>query len=161
MTSLPGSDHVHLLLVEDNAGDVRLVREALRLGGGQQAEISVARDGVEALTFLRRQDPHTTAVRPDLVLLDLNLPRKSGREVLSEIKADADLCEIPVVVLTTSSSTEDIIFSYRCHANTYIIKPVNLDQYVEMLRSLQEYWTRVARLPPGNGSARVCEAWLH
>ncbi len=154
MDHIGGSDFVHLLLVEDNAGDVRLVREALRLGG-QHADISVARDGIEALSFLRRQEPHSRATRPDLVLLDLNLPKKTGREVLSEIKTDAELCEIPVVVLTTSSSTEDILFSYRCHANTYIIKPVTLDQYIAMLRGLQEYWTRIARLPPGGNTAWI------
>jgi len=151
MRYVPSGNLIHLLLVEDNAGDVRLVREALLLGG-EQAEISVARDGVEALKYLRRQPPHHSAERPDLVLLDLNLPRKSGREVLAEIKNDETLCDIPVVVLTTSSSSEDIASSYRSHANSYIIKPVNLDQYVEMLNRLQEYWTRVARLPTEMGT---------
>ncbi|MGD9937481.1 MAG: response regulator [Methanoregulaceae archaeon] len=154
MDPMGGLNHVHLLLVEDNAGDVRLVREALRLGG-QHAEISVARDGTEALSFLRREAPYSRVARPDLVLLDLNLPKKNGREVLSEIKTDAELCEIPVVILTTSSSAEDILFSYRCHANTYIIKPVTLDQYIEMVRGLQEYWTRIARLPPGESGASL------
>ena len=149
MCAMPCLEPVHLLLVEDNVGDVRLIREALRFGGGE-AELSVARDGVEALSFLRCSPPHTTALRPDLVLLDLNLPRKNGREVLAEIKTDPELCEIPVVVLTTSSSADDIAFSYQSHANSYIIKPVNFDQYIEMISRLQEYWAHVARLPHGS-----------
>lgn len=139
-------DRLQLLLVEDNAGDVRLIREAF-IVSGQNVEIAVARDGVEALDYLRGSVSCGSAVRPDLILLDLNLPRKSGREVLREVKADDRLSAIPVVILTTSAADEDISYSYRTHANTYIIKPVNLDRLFEVIGSIGAYWSRVARLP--------------
>jgi CheY-like chemotaxis protein len=143
-------DRLHLLLIEDNAGDVRLIREAFRTNG-QQVDIAVARDGVDALEYLRGNGTHGAAPLPDLILLDLNLPRKSGREVLREVKADRRLSAIPVVVLTTSAADEDIAFSYRTHANTYIIKPVNLDRFLEVVGSIGAYWSRIACLPGTNG----------
>jgi CheY-like chemotaxis protein len=150
MPSPPGIDRLRLLLIEDNAGDIRLIREALR-AGGQAIELSVARDGVEALSVLHRTGVHADAPRPDLILLDLNLPRKSGREVLREVKADAELGEIPVIVLTTSAAAEDVAFSYRTHASSYIVKPVNLDRFFEVIGFIGAYWSRIACLP-GNGS---------
>ncbi|NQT19164.1 MAG: response regulator [Planctomycetes bacterium] len=136
-----------ILLVEDNPGDVRLTMEAL-----QEAKVlntlHVAKDGVEAMAFLRREAENANAPRPDLILLDLNLPRKDGREVLAEIKADDDLKSIPVVVLTTSEAEEDILKSYNLHANCYIVKPVDLDQFIEVVKTLQGFWLMVVRLPP-------------
>ncbi len=137
---------IEILLVEDNAGDVRLTEEALREGKVRN-NLHVARDGVEAIEFLRRQGKFAAAPRPDLVLLDLNLPRRDGREVLAEIKEDPDLRTIPVVVLTTSSAERDILRSYSLHANCYITKPVDLDQFVKVVRSIDEFWLTVVRLP--------------
>ncbi|HIH03121.1 MAG TPA: response regulator [Methanoregulaceae archaeon] len=142
-------DRLQLLLIEDNAGDVRLIREAFRTNG-QEVEIAVVRDGVDALDYLRGSGAYVSAPRPDLILLDLNLPRKSGREVLREVKADDGLSAIPVVILTTSAADEDIAFSYRTHANTYIIKPVNLDRFLEVIGSIGAYWSHIACLPGGN-----------
>ena len=137
---------IEILLVEDNIGDVRLTQEALREGRVKN-NLSVARDGVEALEFLRRQGPHVNAPRPDLILLDLNLPRKDGRGVLADIKDDASLRTIPVVVLTTSSAELDILKSYSLHANCYITKPVDLDQFVKVVRSIDDFWLTIVRLP--------------
>lgn len=138
---------IEILLVEDNAGDIRLTREALA-----EAKVSnnlaVARDGVEALEYLRREGPHSAATRPDIILLDLNMPRMDGRELLSHIKADAHLAAIPVVVLTTSKAEEDIVRSYQLHANCYITKPVDLDQFLKVVRSIEDFWLTVVRLPP-------------
>jgi chemotaxis family two-component system response regulator Rcp1 len=134
-------------MVEDNPGDVRLTMEALR-----EAKVlnrmSVAVDGVEAMAFLRRQGEYATAPRPDLVLLDLNMPRKDGREVLAEVKADPDLRRIPVVVLTTSTAEKDIMESYDLHANCYIAKPVDLDQFLDVVKSIEDFWLTIVRLPP-------------
>jgi two-component system, chemotaxis family, response regulator Rcp1 len=140
---------IEILLVEDNPGDVRLTIEALKEGKVSN-RLSVARDGVEALAFLRREGPHATAPRPDLILLDLNLPRRDGREVLAEIKADARLRRIPVVVLTTSNAEEDILRTYDLHANCYINKPVDLDQFISVVRSIDDFWLTVVRLPGGD-----------
>lgn len=140
------AEPVDILLVEDNAADVRLTEEALR-EGKVRTRLSVARDGVEALAFLRREGPFGEAPRPDLILLDLNLPRKDGREVLAEVKADADLRVIPVVVLTTSSADADVACSYSLHANCYITKPVDLEQLVSVVRSIDDFWLTVVRLP--------------
>ncbi len=137
---------VEILLVEDNPGDVRLTEEALREGKVRN-NLHVARDGVEAIEFLRRRGKFVNAVRPDLVLLDLNLPRRDGREVLAEIKDDPELKSIPVVVLTTSSAETDILRSYSLHANCYITKPVDLEQFVRVVRSIDEFWLTVVRLP--------------
>ncbi|WNG23629.1 response regulator [Cystobacter fuscus] len=139
---------IEILLVEDNPGDVRLTIEALKEGKVSN-RLSVARDGVEALAFLRREGPHASAPRPDLILLDLNLPRRDGREVLAEIKADARLRRIPVVVLTTSKAEEDILRTYDLHANCYINKPVDLDQFISVVRSIDDFWLSVVRLPGG------------
>jgi CheY-like chemotaxis protein len=147
MSSQAVSRPVEVLLVEDNPGDVRLTREALREGKIRN-NLHVARDGVEALAFLRRQGEHAGAPRPDLILLDLNLPRKDGREVLTEIKDDASLRQIPVVVLTSSQAEEDIIRAYDLHANCYISKPVDLDQFISVVRSIEDFWFTVVKLPP-------------
>ena len=138
---------VDILLVEDNPGDVRLTQEALREGKIRN-RLMVARDGVEALAMLRREGPHTNAPRPDLILLDLNLPRKDGREVLADIKVDENLRRIPVVVLTTSKAEEDILKTYDLHANCYITKPVDLEQFIDVIKSIDDFWLTVVRLPP-------------
>ncbi len=139
---------VEILLVEDNPADVRLTREALREGaGGLRHRLHVVEDGVQALAFLRREAGYWEVPRPDLILLDLNLPRKDGREVLQEIKADPELRSIPVVVLTTSRSEEDVLRSYQLHANCYVTKPVDLDQFLEVVRRIEAFWLGVARLP--------------
>ncbi len=137
---------IQILLVEDNPGDVRLTIEALKEGKVSNT-LSVARDGVEALSFLRREGPHGKAARPDLILLDLNLPKKDGREVLAEIKDDSSLRRIPVVVLTTSKAEEDILRTYDLHANCYITKPVDLEQFISVVRSIDDFWLSVVRLP--------------
>ncbi len=137
---------IEVLLVEDNPGDVRLTMEAMR-ESKVIVNLSVAPDGEEALAFLRRLGPHLGAPRPDLILLDLNLPRKDGREVLAEIKADADLRRIPVVVLTTSRAEEDILRTYDLHANCFITKPVDLDQFITVVASISDFWFSVVRLP--------------
>jgi CheY-like chemotaxis protein len=137
---------VEILLVEDNPGDVRLTQEALREGKARN-NLSVAADGVEALAFLRREGPYADAPRPDLVLLDLNLPKKDGREVLAEIKADDDLRTIPVVILTTSKADEDIVRSYNLHANCYVTKPVDLDQFITVVKSIEDFWLTIVALP--------------
>ena len=137
---------IEILLVEDNAADVRLTREALREGKVSN-NLHVARDGVEAMEYLRRRGPFANATRPDLVLLDLNLPRKDGREVLSEVKGDPDLKTIPIVVLTTSSAEADILRSYSLHANCYITKPVDLEQFVQVVKSIDDFWLTVVKLP--------------
>ena len=138
---------IEILLVEDNPGDVRLTIEALKEGKVRN-RLSVARDGVEALAFLRRQGAHANAARPDLILLDLNLPRKDGREVLADIKEDKSLRRIPVVVLTTSKAEEDILRTYDLHANCYIAKPMDLEQFISVVRSIDDFWLSVVRLPP-------------
>ena len=137
---------VEILLVEDNPGDVRLTIEALR-DGKVHNNLNVARDGVEALAYLRREAPFTSTVRPDLILLDLNLPRKDGREVLAEIKADPELKTIPVVVLTTSRAEQDVLRSYELQANCFVTKPVDLDQFIEVVKSIENFWLTVVRLP--------------
>lgn len=137
---------IEILLVEDNPADVRLTEEALKEGKVRN-HLHVARDGVDALEFLLRVGKYADAVRPDLILLDLNLPRKDGREVLAAIKHDPDLKLIPVVVLTTSSAEADILKSYKLHANCYITKPVDLDQFVKVVKSIDDFWLTVVRLP--------------
>ena len=137
---------IEILLVEDNAGDVRLTREALAEGHVRN-NLSVAKDGAEALAMLRHKPEHGEAPRPDLVLLDLNLPKVDGRQVLAEMKSDPDLRRIPVVVLTTSKSEEDVMRSYDLHANSYITKPVDFDQFIKMVRSIEEFWLSIVTLP--------------
>ena len=147
MSSRPYSRPVEILLVEDNPGDVRLTREALRAGKVRN-NLYVASDGVDALAFLRREGQYADAVRPDLILLDLNLPRKDGREVLQEIKADATLRYIPVVVLTSSQAEQDILRAYDLHANCYVSKPVDLDQFIHVVHSIEDFWFTIVKLPP-------------
>ena len=140
------SKSLDILLVEDNPADVRLTREAFHEGKILN-NLIVARDGVEAMDILHRRGRHAGAVRPDLILLDLNLPRKDGREVLAEIKADPALMRIPVVVLTTSRAELDIIKSYNLHANCYVVKPVDLDQFVSVIKSIDNFWLTAVTLP--------------
>ena len=137
---------VDILLVEDNAGDVRLTREVLR-DSKVRNNLIVANNGQEALACLRKQGKFTGTVRPDLILLDLNLPVKDGREVLAEIKGDPDLKRIPVVILTTSKAEEDILKTYNLHANCYVTKPVDLKQFVKVVKSLEDFWLAIVKLP--------------
>jgi chemotaxis family two-component system response regulator Rcp1 len=144
---LPGmAIPVDILLVEDNAGDVRLAREGLK-EGKLLNNLHVVDDGVKAMAFLRHEGPYSDAPRPDLILLDLNLPRKDGREVLAEIKADARLSSIPIVILTTSKADEDVLKSYALHANCFVTKPLDLDQFLKVVHSIEEFWLTIVRLP--------------
>ena len=138
---------VEILLVEDNPGDVRLTKEALKEGKVYN-NLHWAKDGVEALEFLKRQGKHAKAPRPDIILLDLNLPKKDGREVLAVVKNDADLKHIPVVVLTTSEAEEDVLKSYSLHANCYVTKPVDLEKFIHVVQSIDRFWLTVVTLPP-------------
>lgn len=147
MSSVPSGRPVEILLVEDNPGDVRLTRETLK-DSKLLNRMSVAVDGVEALAFLRREGRYDGEARPDLILLDLNLPKKDGREVLAEIKADESLRRIPVIVLTTSSAEQDILKMYDLHANCYIAKPVDLDQFSAVVRAIEAFWFTIVKLPP-------------
>jgi len=135
-----------VLLVEDSPGDVRLTREAFK-DAKVHINLHVAPDGADAMAYLERQGEHANAPRPDLILLDLNLPKKDGRQVLEEIKANPALKSIPVVVLTTSGSEEDILWSYRLHANCYITKPVGLDGFLKVVKSIDSFWLSVVKLP--------------
>jgi two-component system, chemotaxis family, response regulator Rcp1 len=146
MDQRSNAEPIEILLVEDNPGDVRLTEEALKEGKVRN-RLHVAPDGVEALAFLRRQGKYATVPRPALILLDLNLPRMDGREVLAAIKTDPDLKRIPVVVLTTSDAEQDILRSYMLHANCYITKPVDLDKFLAVVRSLEDFWLTIVRLP--------------
>jgi two-component system, chemotaxis family, response regulator Rcp1 len=137
---------IEILLVEDNPGDARLTLEAMR-EAKLRNRLHVVEDGVEAMEFLRRQGRFGDAPRPDLILLDLNLPRKDGREVLAEVKADPDLKRIPVVVLTTSQSEEDVARAYDLHANCYVTKPVDLAQFMKIVAQIDEFWVKVVTLP--------------
>jgi chemotaxis family two-component system response regulator Rcp1 len=143
---------VEILLVEDSPGDVRLTVEALK-DARVRNSLHVAEDGVEAMAFLRRQGRYAGAPCPDLVLLDLNLPKKDGRQVLAEIKEDPDLRRIPVVILTVSQAEEDILKTYDLHANCYITKPVNLDRFLKVVKSIEDFWFTIVKLPP-NGLKR-------
>ena len=147
MSAPEATRRVEILLVEDNPGDVRLTREALREGKVRN-NLNVVGDGVEALAYLRRQGKYAGAVRPDLVLLDLNLPKKDGREVLAEVKEDPELRHIPVVVLTSSQAEQDIVRAYDLHANCYVSKPVDLDQFITVVKSVNEFWFTIVKLPP-------------
>ncbi|MCX7670543.1 MAG: response regulator [Anaerolineae bacterium] len=137
---------VDILLVEDNPGDVRLTQEALR-NGKLFNRLFVVSDGEEALAFLRRQGKYADAPRPDLILLDLNMPRMDGRECLAILKADPDLRRIPVVILTSSDTEQDILRSYDLHANCYISKPVDLEQFMKVVRQIREFWITIVHLP--------------
>ena len=146
---------IEILLVEDNPGDVNLIKIALADSGGVtlreraiQVNLSVVADGVEAMNFLHHQGEYHQSVRPDLILLDWNLPRKDGSEVLAEIRADEKLQRIPVIVLTTSQAEEDIIKAYNLHANCYITKPVDFDKFVQIVQSIEDFWFTIVELPP-------------
>ncbi|MBF0505523.1 MAG: response regulator [Nitrospirae bacterium] len=138
---------IEILLVEDNPGDVRLTVEVLK-DARVRNNMNMVNDGAEALAFLRHEGKYSAAPRPDLILLDLNLPKKDGREVLAEIKADPDLKRIPVVVLTVSKDEVDILKSYDLYANCYITKPINLEQFITVVRSIEDFWLTIVKLPP-------------
>ena len=135
-----------ILLVEDNPGDVRLMKEAFREARVEN-HLSVVNDGVEALAFLKKQLPYEKATRPDMILLDLNLPKKHGQEVLKEIKSDPNLRRIPVVILTTSKAEQDILKTYDLHANCYITKPVDLEKFIKVIRTIEDFWLTMVNLP--------------
>lgn len=137
---------IEILLVEDNPDDANLTVDALK-DGKLRNNVTVVEDGVEAMSYLRRNGRNTSAVRPDLVLLDLNLPRKNGREVLAEIKQDPDLKRIPVVIMTTSKSEQDVFEAYNLHANCYVTKPVDLDQFMGVVKRIEDFWFTVVKLP--------------
>ncbi|MCG8423999.1 MAG: response regulator [Proteobacteria bacterium] len=142
----PQGAPVELLLVEDNPGDIRLTQKALQKAKLQN-RLHVVKDGIEALAFLHKSEPHGPAVRPDLILLDLNLPKKSGWEVLAELKADPDLRRIPVIVLTTSNAESDVLEAYNLHANCYIKKPVSVSELIRVVQTLEDFWIQIVRLP--------------
>lgn len=146
MTTRHQGEPIDILLVEDNEGDARLAREAMRESKLQNVLHHVG-DGEEAMAFLRKQGRYAGVPRPDLILLDLNLPKKDGREVLQEIKTDEGLRRIPVVILTVSSAEEDILKSYNLHANCYITKPLDLDQFMKVVRSIEDFWLTIVKLP--------------
>ena len=141
-----GAYPIEILLVEDNPGDVRLVQEAMR-AAKMRNRMSVVEDGVDAMAFLRREGHFADAPRPDLILLDLNLPRKDGREVLAEVKADPQLRRIPVVVLTTSQAEEDVLRAYDLHANCFVTKPVQFEQFMQVVQAIDNFWVNVVTLP--------------
>jgi two-component system, chemotaxis family, response regulator Rcp1 len=138
---------VEILLVEDNLADIRLTQEVFKEGKVRN-QLSVVRNGEEALAFLRQEGHFASVLRPDMILLDLNLPRKDGRAVLAEIKADPDLKRIPVIILTTSQAESDLIQTYDLHANCYIVKPVELDQFIEAVKRIEGFWLQIVKLPP-------------
>ena len=142
-----GAKLVDILVVEDNPGDARLIMEVLKSNKIYNT-LQVVKDGVEAMDFLNKKGKFANAPRPDLILLDLNLPRKDGREVLQEIKSDDRYKQIPVVVMTMSQAEEDILRSYKLHANCYVIKPIDLDQFVKVVESIEDFWFSLVKLPP-------------
>ncbi|MDL2342829.1 response regulator [Deinococcus sp. MIMF12] len=143
----PQAAHIEILLVEDSEPDVLLTQEAFE-GARVPNRVHVVRDGVEALHFLRRQGDHEGAPRPDVILMDINMPRKNGLEVLGEIKADPDLATIPVVMLTTSQSDDDVRGSYARHASGYVVKPVGFENFLQAIRAFEEFWMTFVRFPP-------------
>jgi len=143
VTGMPAFE---ILLVEDSPGDVRLTREALK-DAKMHINLHVVSDGIEAMALLNREGEYANVPRPDLILLDLNLPRKDGRQVLEEIKANPALMTIPIVILTTSASEEDVLRSYRLHANCYISKPVDLDGFLKVIKSIDNFWLSIVKLP--------------
>lgn len=146
MTSLTATRSVNILLVEDNQGDVRLTKEALT-NTKVPSRITVAVDGVEAMAILHQQDRYADVPRPDLILLDLNLPRKDGREVLAEVKADPVLKRIPIVILTTSQAEQDVYKAYDLHANCFITKPVDFERFLAVAKAIEHFWLSIVRLP--------------
>ncbi len=152
MSSSTAIRPIEILLVEDNPGDVDLTMDAME-HSKLHNKVSVVNDGVEALSFLRRKNKYVNAPRPDLVLLDLNLPKKDGREVLAEIKADEDLKRIPVVILTSSTDEEDIFRAYGLHVNCFITKPIDLNQFVKVVQAIESFWFSIVKLPPKGAKA--------
>ena len=146
MSSMSISRSIEILLVEDSPGDVRLTQEVLR-DGKVSNRLNIVHDGVAALSFLRREGQYVAAPCPDLILLDLNLPKKDGREVLEVIKSDSSFRRIPVVILTTSQAEEDILKAYDLHANCYITKPIDLEQFIRVIKSIEEFWLSIVKLP--------------
>lgn len=142
-----GNRPVEILLVEDNEGDIRLTQEAFR-DSQVGNHLNVVRDGVEAIAFLKREEKYANAVRPDIILLDLNLPKRNGIEVLAEIKQDDQLKRIPVIVLTSSQAESDILTAYDLHANCFISKPIDLDRFLRMVQSIEDFWLTIVKLPP-------------
>jgi CheY-like chemotaxis protein len=142
---------VDILIVEDNAGDARLIREVLKENKIFSC-LHMAKDGVEAMDFLRKKGKFKSEPKPDLIILDLNLPKKDGREVLAEIKTDEDLKHIPTVIMTISQAEEDILKSYNLHANCYITKPIDLDQFINVVKSIEDFWFTIVKLPPKNNT---------
>ncbi len=138
---------IEILLVEDNPGDVRLTQEALKENKIRN-NLHVAKDGVEAMEFLRKMNGHKDVPRPDLILLDLNLPKKDGREVLAEIKTDDNLRSIPVVILTTSDAEDDVARAYHMYANCYIRKPIDLNRFIDVIKVIENFWLSIVELPP-------------
>jgi CheY-like chemotaxis protein len=143
---------IEILLVEDNPGDSRLAQEALK-DSKLWNNLHITADGVEAMDFLHKTGKYSTAPRPDLIILDLNLPKKDGREVLAEIKNDDELKRIPVVILTISQAEEDIIKSYNLHANCYVTKPLDLDQFMKVVKSIEDFWLTIVKLPNGKSAS--------
>jgi chemotaxis family two-component system response regulator Rcp1 len=148
MTTKSIGEMIDILLVEDNEGDARLAKEALRDSKIRNTLHHVT-DGEEAMAFLRKEGKYSNLPRPDLILLDLNLPKKDGRQVLAEIKGDENLRRIPVVILTVSSAEEDVLKAYNLHANCYITKPLDLDQFMKVVRSVEDFWLTIVKLPNG------------
>lgn len=139
---------IEILLVEDNPADIRLTQEVFK-GSRIRNVLHIVRDGVEALAFLRKENEYKNVVSPDIILLDLNLPKKDGKEVLSDIKSDTELKHIPVVILTTSGAEQDIIKTYNLHANCYITKPVDFDQFISVIKLIEDFWLNIVKLPSG------------
>ena len=145
--TITGTDRVEILLVEDNPADVRLIRETFK-DFKVANNLSVARDGMEAMAMLKKTGEYASAEKPDVILLDLNLPRKNGFEVLEELRQDPDLKRIPVVILSTSDSEKDIMKSYDLHANCFVTKPVGLDEFIKIVMSIENFWLAIVKLPP-------------
>jgi two-component system response regulator len=143
---LPNTEPIEILLVEDNPGDARLAEEALK-DGKVHNNLYHVKDGIEAMMFLRRQEEYAHVPTPDVILLDLNMPRKDGREVLAEIKEDHQLKRIPVVILTTSEAERDLFKTYGLHANAYVVKPVDLDRFIQIVQAIESFWFTIVRLP--------------
>lgn len=146
---MPNTEPIKILLVEDNPGDARLAVEALK-DSKVHNSLYHAKDGVEAMAFLRREEPYSEAPTPDLVLLDLNMPRMDGREVLAQIKDDPALRAVPVVILTTSAAERDLVRTYDLHANAYVVKPLDLDRFIEVVQAIESFWFTIVKLPQAN-----------
>jgi CheY-like chemotaxis protein len=142
-----GSESIDILVVEDNPGDARLIREILN-ENKLYSSLNIVNDGVEAMAFLNNEGKFSSAPKPELIILDLNLPRKDGREVLAEVKAHEELKHIPIVIMTISQAEEDILKTYKLHANCYITKPIDLTEFIKVIKSIEDFWFSVVKLPP-------------